>query len=421
MSTMRLWGATLPLLAGLILGCENPRPALTAVEPAWAYSDSDIRLALLGSDFVPTTVLDPLSGRRIANSDGFRVRIGKGEQWAELPDLDWQSTGAMTVSLPSTTARHLPAGLLDIEVVDPRGRDATRADAFLELGPDGSSPTVTFQRPSPNSLYAAGMVLGGSFHASDAPLGGLAGLGWTYLENEVTLASASCHVVAGTPEADCDFQVTISQTLGEGDQVQIVADATDTSASGNRAQATLSITLRGRPSVTSIAPDHGGMAGGTDVVIRGAGFLPGSQATIGGDLLFPDGGVVIDENTLSGHVPAHDDGPALLMVRTPLGDTTGTVLFSYLPPPLIAAIAPDSGAAAGGTAVTITGTNFSADTRVYFGASLDSAVPLDDLFLQNDTSIIGHTPPGSGQTTVFAFDPSLGFTKLPRSFTWRTP
>ena len=92
------------------------------MQPPQAYSDGDTRLTLLGRDFVPATILDPLSGRRIATSDGFAARIGAAGQWTELSDLDWLSTGALAVSLPSAMAQRLPAAPLDVEITDPRGQ-----------------------------------------------------------------------------------------------------------------------------------------------------------------------------------------------------------------------------------------------------------------------------------------------------------
>lgn len=421
MRAMRFRWALLQLSVGLALGCENPQPTLTAVEPAQAYSDSDLRLSLVGRDFVPATILDPLSGRRIATSDGFSARIGKGGAWAKLDGLDWLSTGVLAASFSGDAARWLPAGSLDLEVTDPRGYVATLTGAFMELGADGTAPSITFTSPAPDALFAAGMGLRGGFLASDSPPGTIAELGWTSYENGLARATARCLLTPGQGHADCGFQVTLSPTLGEGDVVRIVADATDASANRNRAEASLSIILRGRPSVLSIFPDRGGTAGGTDVVITGTGFLPGSQAALDGELLFPDGGIVVDESTISGHVPAHAAGSATLAVGTPLGNAGGSTLYTYLPPPRIASITPGSSAAAGTTAVAITGDNFSASTHIYFGTTLTGALPLQELFLQSETSIIGRAPPGSGQTTVWAFDEALGFSKLPGGFTWRTP
>ena len=421
MHPMRFRWAFLPLLLGLALGCANPRPTLLAVQPPQAYSDGDTRLTLLGRDFVPATILDPLSGRRIATSDGFAARIGAAGQWTELSDLDWLSTGALAVSLPSAMAQRLPAAPLDVEITDPRGQLATLTAGFLELGPDLTRPNLAFTSPSPDAPFAPGMLLRGSFHAAKTPPGAIATAGWTAYENGNPRPRVPCFVAPSAAEVDCAFQFTISQTLGEGDGVRVVADATDASASANQAAASLVISLRAKPSILSLSPASGGTAGGTDLLILGNGFLAGSQATIDGELLFPGGGIVADEHTISGYTPAHDAGRSMIAVHTPLGDANGSGEFIYLPPPLIAAITPETGTAAGGTAVAITGANFGASTRIYFGPTLDSAVPLAEQFVQGDTSIVGRTPSGSGPTTVWAFDATLGFTKLVGGFTWRTP
>jgi hypothetical protein len=298
---------------------------------------------------------------------------------------------------------------------------ATLTGGFLDLGLDSTPPRLAFTSPSPDALFAPGMLLRGSFHAAKTPPGTIATAGWTAYENGYPRVSARCFVGPGAAEVDCGFQFTISQTLGEGDSVRVVADATDASASANQAEASLVISLRAKPSILSLSPASGGTAGGTDLLILGNDFPAGSQATIDGELLFPGGGIVVDEHTISGHTPAHDAGRGTIAVHTPLGDANGSLEFIYLPPPLIATITPETGTAAGGTAVAITGANFSDSTRIYFGPTLDGAAPLAEQFVQADTSIVGRTPAGSGPTTVWAFDATLGFTKLVGGFTWRTP
>jgi hypothetical protein len=71
--------------------------------------------------------------------------------------------------------------------------------------------------------------------------------------------------------------------------------------------------------------------------------------------------------------------------------------------------------------VALTGEGFTAGTQIYFGSTLDYAVPLTELFLQSDTTIIGRAPAGSGQTWVWAFDEGLGYSRSPTPFTWRSP
>ena len=421
MQAMRFRWVPFQLLLGLGLGCENPQPALLAIQPGQANSDLDVRLLLLGRDFVPAMILDPQSGRRVATSDGFTARLGAGGEWAELVALDWLSTGALAGSLPEASAGRLPAGLLDLEVRDPRGHVATLPRAFLELGPDLTPPSLSFTSPTPDTPFAPGMFLQGSIHAADGPPDALADLGWTAYENGLQRASAHCLVAPGCVATDCGFQFTISQTLGEGDVVRVVADASDTAANRNRATASITFTLLEKPTLGSIMPENGGTPGGTDVLVHGSGFLPGSQVVLDGELLFPGGGILVDLYTISGHTPAHVPGSAVVTVQTPLGDATGTRVFTYYAPPTIAAISPASGPAAGGTAVTITGSGFDESTHIYFGASLDGAVPLADPYLQSDTSIVGRVPAGSGVTTVWAFASALGFTKLTGGFTWRAP
>ncbi len=70
--------------------------------------------------------------------------------------------------------------------------------------------------------------------------------------------------------------------------------------------------------------------------------------------------------------------------------------FTYIAPPTVSSVAPSSGSPAGGTAVTITGTNFAAGATVTFGAAAATNV-----VVVNSTTITATTPAGSvGAVTV---------------------
>jgi hypothetical protein len=421
MCAMRFRRAPFQLMLVLGVGCQNPQPSLVEVKPAQGGSDGDLRLVLLGHDLVPATILDPISGRRIATSDGFSARIGTGDTWEDLLGVDWLSTGAVAATLPSASAARLPTGLLGLELRDPRDQVARLPGAFFELGPDLTPPSVTFLAPVPTTPYVAGMVMQGTIHAVEVAPGSLGSLGWTAYENGVQRAGATCQLPPGSMAADCGFQFSISPGLGQGDVVRVVADAADDAVRRNHASVELSVTLRERPGLVAIVPNIGGTAGGTDVLVKGYGFLPGTQVFLDGALLFPNGGVFVDSATISGHTPAHAPGDAIVTARTPVGSANGSRPFSYQPPPSILQVTPASGTSTGGTAVTITGSGFGAETQIYFGDALDSAAPLGEAFLQSATSIIGRAPAGSGTTTVWAFDSALGFTKLAGGFTWSAP
>jgi hypothetical protein len=418
---MRFRWDCITLCAAQFWGCGNPQPVLTGVEPSQAYSDADVQITLIGANFLPATTLDPASGSRVAVLDGFHVRIGKATSWAELTNLAWQSTGQMTAILPGDLADTLPRGYLDAELWDPRGQRAVVQNAFGEFGRDLTPPIALFTSPSADTPVGPGTSLLGNIHASDTPPGGLASIAWTYSENDVELYHGECDFDEHPVEADCPFQVWVSQSLKGSELVRITAIATDNSQNHNSCTATLSFTVHALPTVSSVYPTSGGTAGGTDVVITGSGFLAGSQAIVDGLKLFPEGGIVVNETTLSGHVPAHAAGSASIVVQTPLGNASGNVRFDYQAPPLVEDITPNTGAATGGTAVALTGEGFTAGTQIYFGSTLDYAVPLTELFLQSDTTIIGRAPAGSGQTWVWAFDEGLGYSRSPTPFTWRSP
>src|ERR1017187_3185971 len=370
---MRFRWFCLTLCAGQFGGCENPRPTLTQVEPRQAYSDHDVGLTLVGDGFLPATTLDPATGSRVVVIDAFRVRMGKGTSWAELTNLTWQSTSQLTATLSSASAGSLPSGWLAVEITDPRGQQTTKDDGFDELGPDLTPPVVTFTSPPLSTPVGPGTSLRVNIHASasDAPLGIVTELHWTYSESNQPLTSGECST--GAAEVDCPFQIKVSPTLQGGEPIEFVATALDDSNAQTLGSATLPFTVLAQPTVQSIWPISGGTMGGTDIV------------------------------------------------RTPIGDAQGIVVFSYLPAPLVETITPNTGAFAGGTAVVLTGKDFTANTQIYFGSTLGSAVPLSQLLLQSDNTIVGRTPAGRGQTTVWAWDEALGFTRLPNGFTWGTP
>jgi hypothetical protein len=178
--------------------------------------------------------------------------------------------------------------------------------------------------------------------------------------------------------------------------------------------------------VVLVSPARGGTAGGTEVVVRGSGFLAGSRVFFGRGLLQPQGGIRLDDQTITGRTPAHAEGGALVRVETPLGDARpleGETLFEFSPPPVVRTLAPAVASAAGGTALQVTGEHFTADTRLLAGPSLRSAVPLAGQSVVSATEIRGITLPGASgvRMTVFAVDPNTGWGALPDGLDVQAP
>jgi len=119
------------------------------------------------------------------------------------------------------------------------------------------------------------------------------------------------------------------------------------------------------PTVTAISPTSGTTAGGTAVTITGTNFTGATAVTIGGVAATPF--TVVNATTINATTGAHAAGVVSVAVTTPGGTGTGTNLYTYVGPPTVTAINPTSGTTAGGTVVTITGTNFTGATAVTIG------------------------------------------------------
>src|SRR5262249_51569258 len=152
----------------------------------------------------------------------------------------------------------------------------------------------------------------------------------------------------------------------------------------------------GAPTVTSISPANGPVAGGTAVTITGANFSGATSITIGG--VAPTA-VTVNPTSITATTPAHAVGAVDVGVTTPLGTGTGRNLFIYTAPPAVVptvtSISPNAGVPGGGTSVTITGTNFTNATVVMFGtnnAAFFSVV--------SATSITARSPAGTGTVHV---------------------
>lgn len=100
-----------------------------------------------------------------------------------------------------------------------------------------------------------------------------------------------------------------------------------------------------------------------------------------------------DTDVWSSPIQSHTygaDGSYTVTVTGPDGGTDTLTVDVAAPPPTVASIAPTSGPAAGGTAVTITGTNFTGAT----GASV-GGVPLTGFTVVSATRITGTTGAGT--------------------------
>ncbi|MBA2353418.1 MAG: IPT/TIG domain-containing protein, partial [Acidobacteria bacterium] len=120
------------------------------------------------------------------------------------------------------------------------------------------------------------------------------------------------------------------------------------------------------PTVSSVAPAVGVPSGGTSVTIRGTNFRAGMIVRFDG---LPAVVSSVTTTTLVARTPAHAAGTVTVTVLN--SDGQGVQLpaaFTYRAvAPTLTAVSPTSGPAAGGTDVTLYGTNFQAGAKVAVG------------------------------------------------------
>ncbi len=149
------------------------------------------------------------------------------------------------------------------------------------------------------------------------------------------------------------------------------------------------------PRVTAVAPASGPAAGGTTVTISGANFSEVSRVAFGSR-----GATSFTVNSLNSITAIAPSGTGSVYVTvTGAGGTSGTSeggysdQFSYTPS--VTSVAPALGPRAGGTHVTISGTNFYEVTGVAFGSHKASSFTVN-----SPTSITAVSPSGGGTVDV---------------------
>ncbi|MFB6436598.1 IPT/TIG domain-containing protein [Streptomyces sp. NPDC056411] len=119
------------------------------------------------------------------------------------------------------------------------------------------------------------------------------------------------------------------------------------------------------PVVLDLTPSSGGIAGGTTITITGQYLAAVTDVTVDGTTVTP---TVVSDSVLTAVTPAHSPGP-VAVVATTQGGTAAPVEFEFVSAPTVTGFSPVTGLPAGGTLVSITGTNLSTTTGVTFGGT----------------------------------------------------
>src|SRR6185369_5024705 len=138
------------------------------------------------------------------------------------------------------------------------------------------------------------------------------------------------------------------------------------------------------PNVDSITPASG--PSGTAVTISGTGFATGATVKFGNTTA---SATVVGSTTINAVSPTHSSGPVNIVVTNPGGQSgtlTNGFVYASAPAPSVSGITPNSGTTAGGTAVTINGSNFVSGATVTIGGAATN------VSVVNSTTINATTP-----------------------------
>jgi hypothetical protein len=190
----------------------------------------------------------------------------------------------------------------------------------------------------------------------------------------VTVGGTTCSITS-----DSSSSITCSAPTGTAGPV-----AVDVTTAGGTVSDPGGFTYGTNPTVSSVTPSLGPIAGGTAIAINGAN-LSNATVTVGGATCVVS---FTSTSTVSCTTPSGTAGAADVVVTTGNGTVTDTAGFTYLNPTTISSVSPTSGSTGGGTTITVDGTNLE-DGSVTVGGSVCTIVT------DVESSVTCATPVGS--------------------------
>ena len=369
----------------------NSATSITATAPAGAAGVVNVRVTTAGGTSAtgvanqftyvtpaPTvTAVAPNSG----STAGGTVVTLTGTNFTGATAVSFGGTAAASFTVNSATsitatAPAGAAGVLNITVTTPGGTSAAAAaNQFTYVTP---APTVTGLTPNSGSTVGGNLVI-----INGTGFTGVTGVNFGGVPATGVFALTSTVIQAVAP-AGAARTVNVTVTTAAG-----------TSAAAPANQYTYTTPA---PAVTAISPTSGSTAGGTVVTLTGTNFTGATAVSFGGSAATSF--TVNSATSITATAPAGAAGTVNITVTTP-GGTSATAAanqFTYVAPaPTVTAITPNSGSTVGGTAVTLTGTNFTGATAVSFGGAAATSFTVNSA-----TSITATAPAGAAGTVNVA-------------------
>jgi hypothetical protein len=352
------------------------RPVAGVADGSQMYAQAYL---VLGPGFVPAPRLTRISTRSGPTSGGTSITItGTGFTGATGVSFGASAAASFTVNSDNSitaVSPAAPAGTVDVTVTTAGGPSATSgADQFTFVAP----PTVTGVSPNSGPLAGGGWVTVNGTNLATTTKVSIGDNQTSF--NVISDESLSVYIPAGESPETVDISVT---TIG------------GTSARTSADQYTY-LAPPPPPAVTGVSPNSGTALGGTTVTISGTGFTNAVYVSFGG--YAAQSFTVNSDTSITAVAPAtYYDATVDVTVQGSSfawSATSAADQFTYADaPPTVTGVSPNTGTAAGGNSVTITGTGFTTASAVYFGG-----VEAPSFTVNSDGSITASAPAGTAGT-----------------------
>lgn len=306
-----------------------------------------------------SAVLESITPNSGPTAGGTAITI-TGQNFIQGTKLYFNSTELTVKSLQSNqitsvTPKWTTGEKVDVKIVDIYGREQILTAAFEYISPPPPPvPTITSVTPAEGALAGGYIVIikGTNFDsAAKVTIGG---------KDAASLYYGPTEVRATVPASTVSGAVDVKIVNGTGEQAVLVNGFTY-----------LAPPTVPAPTITSITPSEGLMTGGYTVSIKGTNFDSGAKVTFGS---------VAAETTYYGSTEVRAKVPASstagkVNVKLVNGNGQEVVVvdgFTYTAPaaapaPTITSVTPNEGLLAGGYALIVKGTNFTANAKIYIG------------------------------------------------------
>jgi len=173
-----------------------------------------------------------------------------------------------------------------------------------------------------------------------------------------------------------------------------------TNDAGHTGSGAATLILLVAPAVTSVSPDVSALAGGIQVAVTGTNFTSDATVAVGG--VAATGVDVVSPTSLTATVPAAPSGLAGtydVIINEAGGTSTAGAgdEITYEAAPSVTGVDPPGGTVAGGTQITITGTNFYTDATVTIDGTLAT---IESITSTEITAVTPAAPAGSYDVVV---------------------